>query len=337
MKKIFLLILFVFVNNLFAQNKYFIVNVNIENQNFKLAFDTGAQKTVLFNNKILNAQNADEIGMIGASGDTINGLLSKKKMKIEFLDFNIFEKIQICYLPNELVTLKKLFDIDGLLGNDIISKYDWHLDFLNNNLKILSSSDKKALDVNNFIDVPFERKNNRDYLMFTIQIHKDSIATQLPLLVDLGDISVISLKNQLPYNRKKEFTKITINSTISGDAFSTFDIFTGSFNLANYQLSNIVFTSTISKASNAVGLGFFKLFEDLYILNSKQNFLLKKINSAEIKLQSLGVIDEKIYSMLIPVDKYTKLDDFIKDGKLFNKLGITNEVKTIAVDITEVK
>lgn len=320
-KTLIFLIFFLFSSKMYSVSdtiQYFIVKAKIEGIHLNLIFDNGSQKTILFTDKIFNTQNAFKSNVITASKDTIEATISKNALKVELIDFDIVEKLQLVSVPNNIQFLQERYKIDGVIGNDIISKYDWHFDFKNYKVSLINRKHKKSIKLVDFVDVIINKNQDRDYIEFEFINQSQNVIQKVNMFIDLGKTAAISVNDTLIIPHLKIYRNLSLNTTFAGTTVSISDLSTSNFKLNQYLFNDMILNiyPKSQQRTNAVGLGFFKMFDEVYLLNSEKKLLMSRITNYNFKIKNLTKKDDKIYNMLIPISEFTNMEDFLDNNGL---------------------
>jgi hypothetical protein len=337
-KLVIIVILFFTSSNMYPISdtvQYFIVKVKIEGVHLNLIFDNGAQKTVLFNSQLLNEHNSFEAGLISASKDTVVAKISKNRMTIELANFDIVEKLQIVSIPNNMEIVTKLYNIDGILGNDLISKYDWYFNFKTYTISRVKNKPKKNINRDDFIALNITKNQDRDFLEFDFLNTDGGVYQNIPLFVDFGKTGIISINDTLNIPNIQLYKNLHLNTTAGGTAVRVSDLSTSNIKLNKYLLHNMILNiyPKSQNQSNAIGLGFFKMFDKVYLLNSEKKILLSTITNYTYKIKSITKKEGKIFNMLIPLNEFTKAEDFIENNLIINPNNVADEAIEFGVKV----
>jgi predicted aspartyl protease len=226
-------------------------------------FDTGAQLSVIQRDSITGKI----FTVRGASNRTVeSGSETIKSFKIGDVDFvNTFAN------NSDLVGLKeKIPNFGGIIGQPIIKKANWLIDFPNKTLEVSS----RDLSDNTFEEIFIENSIGAAYSYLTINGKKFRV------IIDLGSSSMINAPqdSELAVHLMNEFEleENTRNRyTVGGSQVITEQIgVVNSCELGNIPFENIDFNINQSSQPR-VGMPFFKN-RALFIDNDKGRYLVKK-------------------------------------------------------------
>lgn len=226
-------------------------------------FDTGAQLSVIQRDSITGKI----FTVRGASNRTVeSGSETIKSFKIGDVDFvNTFAN------NSDLVGLKeKIPNFGGIIGQPIIKKANWLIDFPNKTLEVSS----RDLSDNTFEEIFIENSIGAAYSYLTINGKKFRV------IIDLGSSSMINAPqdSELAIHLMNEFEleENTRNRyTVGGSQVITEQIgVVNSCELGNIPFENIDFNINQSSQPR-VGMPFFKN-RALFIDNDKGRYLVKK-------------------------------------------------------------
>jgi len=135
------------------------IEVSIGDRKMKFLFDTGAQISCInskyFESSIGVSRSKSRVE-VGDSTGTFSEMEIALTDKVEVLGMSI-ENLPMLAIKEEQLSLrlfgKTIFDIDGVLGWDVIKLVDFELDYKSLKIALLSREDKN--EENNFIDSDF--------------------------------------------------------------------------------------------------------------------------------------------------------------------------------------
>jgi hypothetical protein len=228
-------------------------------------FDTGAQLTLIQTDTVL--ENTAEV--TGASKRKVNlGLGNIESFQIGEMNFQ-----KINALHGDLVGLKEQIpNFGGIIGQSIISKANWLIDYPNSNLEI---SNKDITD-STFQRIEIVRKNGSPYTFININ------GKNYKAIIDLGASKALSipegsklaeeiLKNFAFEEIEKESYTIGGNQTIKKQVGILPIVKLGNLEITNVQ-TDIKLTSEIR-----IGISFFKEYI-IYIDNINNCYKIKECN-----------------------------------------------------------
>jgi hypothetical protein len=233
----------------------------------------------------------------------------------------------------EIVT--KLYNIDGILGNDLISKYDWYFNFKTYTISRVKNKPKKNINRDDFIVLNITKNQDRDFLEFDFLNTDGGVYQNIPLFVDFGKTGIISINDTLNIPNIQLYKNLHLNTTAGGTAVRVSDLSTSNIKLNKYLLHNMILNiyPKSQNQSNAIGLGFFKMFDKVYLLNSEKKILLSTITNYTYKIKSITKKEGKIFNMLIPLNEFTKAEDFIENNLIINPNNVADEAIEFGVKV----
>lgn len=344
MKKILLIFIFLssFHLHTFTQNKFtsnfdtnedttlVILEANVDGESHRFIFDTGAEISVLFLKDNFNLSKKRQVTAIDVFGKESEVSIIKKKIKIPSLKAT---NKGYCLIMDNKPDFMNRLNIDGIIGADLINKYDWKLDL--KKLKITKLQKKEIPDnIFDYYVLPTHFKNERSRIIETNVINESDTAS---FTIDTGANLIIAAYKQdslIENNRNIRLKAYTYNFTVSNSYvrdtsfISSEDITLGDLNISNIPFSNRRKAGT----NNTVGMAFFKPFSEFYILNSKSELLIPRINSYQYQFKTFKIDNEIIISQyqLFNEDKKSYL------GKSTNELN-EDDIKILEIPITKYK
>lgn len=274
---------------------FIFINVKIKGDTYKFLFDTGAFTTVFFD--IDNAIKIDKnkrINLINSMKD-VDTTYSFPNKDIPFVlaDYDVKIKgINKFIISKDIPKEFKDYNIRGVLGNNIISKFDWHYDFTNNKLEICK--DKSTIDPSAYFNITFDNIYKTEGELITDK----NCTLKDPYLIDTGYSDILfhsKIECYTDYiNYKSKIVTVAKSIDVTDEKIVKTDLVLG-----NLKISSIpVNLCDKNNSDNLIGIKFLKSFENIYFLFSEHKVLLKKQIKYNFTLTSPAVYDGLIYSFL---------------------------------------
>ncbi len=303
MKNYITILFLILALNVFSQENevyhkkldFIFINVIIKGNNYKFLYDTGAFTTVFYD--IDNAIKIDKdkrLRMINGMKD-VDTTYSFPKKDIPFVlaDYDIKIKgINKFIISKDIPKEFKDYNIRGVLGNNIISKFDWYYDFADNKLEIIK--DKRNIDKSKYVSITFDNLYRTEGELITDK----SCTVKDKYLIDTGYSDILfhsKIDCYIDYiNYKSKIVTVAKNIDITDEK-----IIKTNLEFGNLKITGIpVNLCNKSNSDNLIGIKFLKTFEKVYFLFSENRVLLKKQIKHTFTLTSPDVYDNKIYGFL---------------------------------------
>lgn len=296
-----------------------IVTVKIDNKPFPFIFDTGSQINLLFNDGSFDLSKAKDIKILDSKNNSSKAQIVRKHIELPF--FNIKSK-GLCVIIESKPKLFERLNIHGILGADIINKFNWRIDTRNLEIYRINEKDIKTLDTNSYIINTFIDKNNT--LSASADINNNNSNT---FIFDTGYNGILSISSprKTTTNKQHFIEHVGVESTINGDKMDTSFINLDTLRIGNFIIENIpisYYSFDDKNELNTIGMGFFKTFEEINIINSKRLIILSKIKQYQYTFPNFTDFDGKVMSQNT---KLGQKSNFIigKDSKTI-KLDLIN-------------
>jgi hypothetical protein len=326
MKNYITILFLILALNVFSQENevyrkkidFIFINVNIKGNNYKFLFDTGAFTTVFYDiENVVKTDKNQSVNMINSMKD-IDTTYSfpKKDIPFELADYDIKIKgINKFIISKDIPKEFKDYNIRGVLGNNIISKFDWYYDFANN--KLVICKDKRNIDKSEYVSITFDNVYRTECELITDK----NCSLYDKYLIDTGYSDILFHSKVDCYkdyiNYKSKIVTIAKNIDITDEKIIKTDLEFGNLKITGIPVN----ISDIINSDNLLGIKFLKSFEKIYFLFSENKMLLKKQKKYTFTLTSPSVYDGKIYSFLENPSNlnHFKKWDIGKEVKLENK------------------
>ncbi len=287
------------------------IEVNINNKPLTFLFDNGCETSFLFDKK----ENFYKYKIIAKTlvydADKEKDTVFITKCKIEIPALNIRKKLRMVITSPPLYLQEQ--GVSGVLGNDVISFYNWEIDFKKYKIK---TYDK--LDTTNVIKLA-DFKNKRDELstILTINDIKDTFD------IDLGFNQTLIYKQFLKKEENSYIKKGMAESIVKNRIIDSTFIITSDICFFNQHcFTNIPISWNKKNKRNLIGVGFLKEFDIFYIDNLTSTLWVQAKDSLQFYLPSVKVVNSKVMSITTHGEKN---DNSIKIGDVLSE----EQIKTL--------
>ncbi len=292
-KKIFVFLLLSIPIYLFSQktisfkenNNQILIEVIINNKPFTFLFDNGCERSILFDKKE-NLHNHNIIAKTlvydaNEKSDTV--FIAKYKIRIPYL--NIKQKIKILIIEPPIILREQ--GINGILGNDIISLYNWEINFTKHTIGV-----HRKIDTRNFIKLANFENHNRE-LSTVLSLDNESIDT---FAIDLGCNQTLTRKQI--NKRNIQYVNIGVQeSVIESNIDTAFIVNSNICFLKQHCFTNIPIYWDKKNKYNLIGVGFLKKFDVSFIDNSNHIFWVKKKKEIQFYLPNVKVFNSRVVAI----------------------------------------
>lgn len=304
-------------------NDLIFIPVTIENNQYNFLFDTGAELNII-DPSIVNNLSLKQLknGTIGNGQDSNKGIQRVQIKSIEIGGVHFNETAGMIWDMTPLANLIGCVKIDGIIGNNLMRKVNWQIDYKNKKIKISNntekfniSSDVKKIVMNsgNYGNVLLNVKINNKIKKFTFDSGYNGF-------LQTGDTSIL--------NNKKYITTIgltggTYSGKKDGETYSSY--------LESFSINDIEFKSPsllLIKPNNSSVLGneFYENFiltidwkNDFLYIDTQKNIEFKKPDIFEISLYADYGKNEIFISSIY------KESEFLRQIKPHSKIIFINE------------
>ena len=233
-----------FINNEFIILKNISINDTLKGD---FIFDTGSNYTIINSENVnKHSPKSSIITDFYGNSDSISIL---KNVKLEIYNHSIKNVTSRIY---NISSLAKKYNIIGILGTDIISKYCWEFNFNNN--KITVNNIPFNTDSLSFINVNFKKKSALMDAIFIDGIYMRN------LMLDSGSLSEITSNDtSLSTNNSHHFKEENLIQSITKKKPEKLNIllsYNSIIKIGNHNFKNIKL-QTNPKYRNLIGLDFF--------------------------------------------------------------------------------
>ncbi len=274
---------------------FIFINVKIKGNTYKFLFDTGAFTTVFFDiEDKMKADKNKKINVINYTKD-VDSTYSFPNKDIPFVltDYDIKVKgINKFIISKDIPKEFKDYNIRGILGSNIISKFDWYYDFTNNKLEICK--DKNSINSNEYLSFTFDKVYKTECKLTT---DKNDVLND-KYLIDTGYSDILfhskieSYKDYLNY--KSKIVTVAKSIDITEEKITKVNLEWNNLNITGIPLN----ICDKSNSDNLIGIKFLKAFDKVYFLFSENKVLLKKQKAYTFTLTSPSVYEDSIYGYL---------------------------------------
>lgn len=304
----------------FTLNKEFkqiLMPANINKEERLLLFDNASQVSILFISKdeLRNYKVIGKTFIIDSDGkkDTayiVNGRIKIQKLKIK-------EKTKFLAIVGSPPEILSERGVNGILGNDLISKFNWIIDLRNQYINTsysnsLSTSESSFWKISDFKD-----GNGIFAAILCSKTFKDTFS------IDFGYNQIITTKDSAFFHDIL-YRKLSFSETVHGLRKDTSIIYLsdklGFINSA--CLHNIPIAWDNINKSNLIGMGLLTKFNRIYIDNKNTEIWVQGKDSIDFLLPFMQTFNQKLMSIIFaPLNNYP---DNLKLG-----MTITEEEKQI--------
>jgi hypothetical protein len=265
----------------------------IDNEVSLFLFDNASQKTVLFVNSKYNLDGAKKINLFDSDDNQSEAYIKSKEVKIQNL--GIHYKGSIIIMKNTPILFQEQ-NIKGIIGADIINKYDWDIDL--KSLKISKLNRNAKFNENFFVVETYIDKSN--IISTDLILEKERLSFQL----DLGYNSIISTALTENVVNNLRYKKYSFGYSISSQkTLDTTYMGIESINIGNILVNNIPINFSKIAKSNLLGVSFFKPFGRIILLNSTKKMLLPLREVFIFKIDTVKRKRGEIVSQIIPLNE----------------------------------
>ncbi|MCU0327444.1 MAG: hypothetical protein MUE53_00475 [Chitinophagales bacterium] len=284
-----------------------------------MLFDNGFQFTTLINK---NEYSLDKRKLEIGDADSAKKFISKslKKLKIKLKEDETEFKFYLFFLDTLPKELQKI-GVDGVLGRDLISYYDWKIDYEKQTASIIK--DKNLLLTENMIKIPFYSSKNIDYLKFKID---DEIQT---IQIDFGCDCFLYLNDKFVKNCETDSLYLTRKITsVVKNKIDTFNLKFRSLVSDSYRLENIPIKSNKNVVKSLIGTRFFSVFNEVIMSYKDSAIYFKPFRDAVVCLPKVEVYDNKVKTLVFSKNNASifRIDDEINEKELNFNNCIKNSI-----------
>ncbi len=285
-----------------ADTSQLFVSVTINDQPHLFLFDNAADKSVLF------FETASDIKNYKVKAKTFVIDTEQKKDTAYIINCSI--AIPELKLKNEKLTILatpfapkqlKLNGVSGILGLDIINRYNWQIDFNTNALSIVKKINDNVRA--KYYVIPVVRDAS-SVMCITI---KNDVKTDT-FAVDFGHNQTLSTGANA-FIKTKEYVKISQRFTINQNAVvdTSYICLTNNLIFGNALLvTNVPISYNSKLKSNLIGIGFLKKFGTVIMMNTSNQLLLEQKETTYFTLNTYVLIENKLVSMTQKLESGTK-------------------------------
>jgi|SRR5690554_1312339 len=328
-----LLLLSLFSSEIYGQDKlsenfqtstdssFIIIPIEIDGRNYNVLFDTGSRFNLIYDDGSgsYNFKKARKVKGLDSYNNQVEVSIIKKKIKIPSLNINMKSVVAIMKEKDRPEIMKK-FNIDGVLGADIINNYDWEIDYHNLKITRLTTNFNFLADSLYMIKTHIDKQTHQ--LSTNISINNDTI----PFIFDTGMNSILTynIAKQNLQNEKVILKSFAYEYTIAGKDVDTSHIGIKDIFIGNIKVENIpILYPKREIMHNAIGSKFLKVFGKIYILNSIQKILLPTIESYQYRFKNIKEENGIIVSQRVPFE--SKIPSYL--GKKIDEIQGLNKME----------
>lgn len=292
MKKIAVSIFLIFCTGAaFAQDSlsYVFTKVKIDGYVYNFLVDNGAEISTIFKSRIKKTYPQRSVKIYGINHDTITFFVTTKKLTLDLVDVGVKDKIFVGVLDT-LSNPLHVLGFDGILGNDIISKHDWKIDFINKKASVIN---KKRLKKKEFRVLDFDEHNHVSVAIENQ--HSKSMNTMVE--IDLGCNCYIDIWDTLNIS-SDIITRISRSYSVSTAKENQSHIETAKVSFDQFDIHGFPVDFKLQRRYNLMGVKFFALYGEIYLISSDRKIYLPKIINQQVKINKLGVFNGVVESYI---------------------------------------
>lgn len=311
-----------FINKENPLRDYFIIPISIDGVTYNFLFDNGADVTVLFGDKGGRVKTT-KVTIYDADHNSTNAEFSKKKLSINLLNQGKKLKSKIVLVekgPSILVEN----GVDGILGRDIISRFDWKIDFNNKSLSII---DKNSIDKLND-KLHFELFVEDNVIIKNIQLSDSTTIDFKSVFLDFGYSGFLQLKDTSFTSEANDLMYVSVTQSVAGEQLDSTWIRSCNMHLGNFKMTDVPVFFDNERGKSVVGCKFLRNFGVVYLLYSENRvhlnfndkfthtfispFIYKEKVMSYVESSSNSEYDLEIYSIYQDVNIDTIKTDTLK-------------------------
>lgn len=285
-------------------NGQIVFSVVIEHSTKNFLFDTGAPCCLFLDNvsDTIHYKILRKTFVIDGFGNRKQTWLTKVK-EIRIGDKVVKDEYIILLEANPVLKKQK---IEGIIGHNIINKFDWKFNFITNEAELKSSI--KPEDLSEYKVISTFLIDNSPH---TVISAGDQPLAKDTCLIDFGDNKYISIRRLYKFKDKQLYSDIHSTSTASAvQKQDTSFIQLGTVKLNDsFCLGGFPLYTERNTAQNAIGCGFFMMFDEIIIQSSHARILVKNKDSLHIRLRKYTCFfeDDRLTSFVLKKDEAPQL------------------------------
>lgn len=268
------------------------IKVFINNNNYNFLFDTGWDLTAV-GNHILEDINISKVNVSGISTDAANKNIKFDYLTLENINIGTINFINIGVFSHDFTHLSErlgcLGSFDGVIGNNLIRKAKWQIDYKNKVIRISDKIEQFSIDEKSFI-IPIKTKSyGHAYIDIELNGNKEKFSFDTgfsgKFQSDLKLFEKLKSDKNIEYTVKNGFSGIQANGGTSGQTFVSI---IEDFKMSNIRLNNQRFDFEKGESS-LIGNEFFEDFivtidwEEKHIFLEKQTeFTMDTLSAYEL-------------------------------------------------------
>lgn len=269
---------------------YIFTKVKIDGYVYNFLIDNGAEISLMAKNRINKDYSLRPVGKIfGTNHDTTTLFATTQKLTLNLVDIGIVYKMYIGVIDSLPNSLHKL-GIDGVIGNDILSKHDWKIDFT---AKKISTVNKKRLNKKEFRIIEFDERN---YVPLNVEVSQGSII-RTKAEVDLGCHCYIDIWDSLHIS-SDGISKVSRRHSVSTFKEHNSHIEIAKISFDKFDIYGLPVDLKLQKVYNLIGVKFFAMYGEIYLVYSDRKIYLPKIKSKQVKINKLSIYNGVVESYI---------------------------------------
>lgn len=269
---------------------YIFTRVKIDGHIYNFLIDNGCQRSIIVRSRINRNYSIYPVSkLFGTNLDTITLFATTQKLTLSLVDIGTAYKMHIGVIDTLPSPISKI-GIDGIIGNDILSKHDWKIDFRDKKISIVN---KKRLDKKEFRIIEFDERN---YVPLNLEISQGNVITT-EAEIDLGCHCYIGIWDSLHVS-SDSILKVSRRYSASTfrDHHSHVEIAKVSFD--KFDIYGFPIDFKLEKAYNLIGVKFFAIFGEIYLIYSDRKLYLPNIKSKQVKINKLDIYNGVVQSYI---------------------------------------
>jgi len=268
---------------------YIFTKVKIDGYDYKFLIDNGAEKTIIFKGRIKEKYPLRPVKLYGINHDTITFFVTTERLTLDLVDVGVRHKLYLGILDTLSNPVYEL-GFDGIIGNDILSKHDWKIDFANKKITVVN---KKRLNKKEFRVMDFDERN---HVPVTIENQRsNSINTMVE--IDLGCHCYIDVWDSLRIS-SDSITRISRSYSVSTAKENQSHIETAKISFDQFDIHGFPVDFKLQRRYNLMGVKFFALYGEVYLIYSDRKLYLPKVKSRQVKINKLGIFNGVVESYI---------------------------------------
>lgn len=277
---------------------YVFTKVEIDGYVYNFLIDNGAERSVMIKNRVNKIYSLRPVSkIIGVNYDTITLYMTTRKLNLNLIDIGVTYKMHIGVIDS-MPSIAQKIGIDGIIGNDILSKHDWKIDFIYNKISIVNKK-KLKLSKKEFRIMDFDEGN---YISVNIETsNRNIIRTKVE--IDLGCHCYMDVWDSLNVT-SDSILKVSRRYSVSTFREQYSHICASNISFDGFEIYGLPVDFKLQKSRNLIGIKFFSMHDEVYLIYSERKIYLPKIDSKKIKINRLGFYNGILESYMDTKDNF---------------------------------